>query len=493
MNDKFHQERRTTGMTGNPAEIAETPQRHDSKPPIASIEMSRTSGMEALVLALIVVPPSQHTIAVMNALWTKWGITQWEDIECFNAKDVQDFFKEEFTETKVLIQKKIAFVVEFARHNTLQPTTKMRDIIDFCEKQRDDKSVPSVVSHNTSNTDEKKKSVPKLEKFSGQDEDYYHWRDTIINDLGRHGLGKFVLVKDSHELYGGQSESVFYAIRAALSGGLAAGRADSMYDQHDYNPYDLWNKLKEYYDTTLNRANINVYEIRRLLGLTLDTGTTPLKFIADMKECLQRLKTNKAQISTDNETLRAFLLVALQDDDYDSIRDIIIEKPERAIDDLLNNIRQKDTSLQLKEGVRRLQGDGSTITSRRTSTNKAPKNTSVIHAMKNGKWIIPSFPPGWKQVVGSKIFKVMTDWRKAAIHNNTLQEALNKRFAFRVEEVHSHKRARSVHTATSSAIEKGKDAGDDGDKMEVDSESATKRRRVTLQKSRRVVTEVDGE
>ena len=87
----------------------------------------------------------------------------------------------------------------------------------------------------------------------------------------------------------------------------------------------------------------------------------------------------------------------------------------------------------------------------------------------------------------------MTDWRKAAIHNNTLQEALNKRFAFRVEEVHPNKRARSAHTATSSEKEKGKDAGDDGDKMEVDSESATKRRRVTLQKACRVVTEVDGE
>ena len=76
MNDEFYGEQRKTGITGNPAEIAETPQRRDSEPPIANIEMSRTSGMEALVLALIEDPPSQHTIEVMNALWTKWGITQ---------------------------------------------------------------------------------------------------------------------------------------------------------------------------------------------------------------------------------------------------------------------------------------------------------------------------------------------------------------------------------------------------------------------------------
>ena len=103
--------------------------------------------------------------------------------------------------------------------------------------------------------------------------------------------------------------------------------------------------MTEYYDTHLNRVNINVWEIRSLLCLVLDNSTTPLKFVPDMRECLQRLKRNRAKLSEDQETLRAFLLVAIQDDDFDAVRDTIIEKHDRKIDDLLSDICTKDASL----------------------------------------------------------------------------------------------------------------------------------------------------
>ena len=234
-------------------------------------------------------------------------------------------------------------------------------------------------------SDEKKKTVPALEKISGQDEDYFTWCETVINDLGRNGLGKFVLDKSAHELYSGQSESVFYALRSSLSGGLAASHADALYNVHEYNPHKLWVALKEYYNTTLNRANVNVFETKRLFRLTLDMETAALQFILDMKDCLQRLNVNEAKIVKDNDTLRAFLLVAIQDDDYDTVRNKIISHPDRDIYDLLSDIRTKDSALQLKEGVRRLQGDGAATTSRRATSSSLNKSGGVHAAIKAGK------------------------------------------------------------------------------------------------------------
>ena len=473
------------GTNGIPAEIAETPPRVLTEPQIPSVVVQQASGTEALILQLLEDPPTEATIKLMNFMWTHWGIKQWEDIALFTPKDVQEFFTEHFKDTSKLFQKKIEYIVAFARNNDISPGLTMRDVIDRVDGKADDKSVATTVCSSVS-SDEKKKTVPALEKFSGMDEDYYHWRDAVINDLGRNGLGRFVLDDNAHELYNGQSESVFYALRSALSGGLAASHANTMHDAHDCNPRVLWTTLKEYYDTTLNRANINVWEIRRLLGLTLDPATTPLKFVSDMKECLQRLRTNKAKISEDNETLRAFLLVAIQDDDFDAIRDTIIEKPTRSIDELLADIRTKDSALQMKEGVRRLQGDGATAVARRTNSS-SKKGGRVHDAIKNGRWVIPTFPPGWKQAVGPKIFKIMTDWRKSAIHDHAVQAALDDNFSFKVTPVSTGKNNHQKKARKATVTEDGDVA------MEDASEKQSKRRRITLNKKNRVVTEVGGD
>ena len=63
------------------------------------------------------------------------------------------------------------------------------------------------------------------------------------------------------------------------------------------------------------------------------------------------MRKNKAKVVDDDQTLRAFLLVAIQDESFKSIRDNILEKSNRSVDELLGDIREKDTSLQMKDGV----------------------------------------------------------------------------------------------------------------------------------------------
>ena len=207
-----------------------------------------------------------------------------------------------------------------------------------------------------------------------------------------------------------------------------------------------------------------------------------------MKECLQRLKKHKAKLCDDDETLRAFLLVAIQDDDFDSVRDTILAQPPKTIEQLLTEIRKRDSTLQLKDGARPLLGDGTT-TSRRVSGSIKP-SSHVRTAMSSGKWVIPTFPPGWKDAIGHKIFKIMVDWHKAAIHDHSLQKSLDSNFALRTDNVsgkHPRRKARkaSAKDDDDDAMDEDIDM-DDGDNGK---KKNPKRRRVTLQKSRRVVTE----
>ena len=118
----------------------------------------------------------------------------------------------------------------------------------------------------------------------------------------------------------------------------------------------------------------------------LDVETTPWKFFSEMREYLQCLKHNTAKLRKEQETLCVFLLVAIQDDGFDAIQWIIIEKPEIGIDDLLSDARTENTSLQMKEGVQKLQGDGSNTISRRTqSSSTIPnKNNNVMESIKAG-------------------------------------------------------------------------------------------------------------
>ena len=107
------------------------------------------------------------------------------------------------------------------------------------------------------------------------------------------------------------AESVFYAIGGAVHGGQAQSIAQGMLDDTRLDPTTLWFALESYYNTALNQANVVLFDIRRLVNITLDPDNTATKFISKYCECLQWLRKNNARPADDNDTLRALLLVAI--------------------------------------------------------------------------------------------------------------------------------------------------------------------------------------
>jgi hypothetical protein len=73
-------------------------------------------------------------------------------------------------------------------------------------------------------------------------------------------------------------------------------------------------------------------------------------------------------LAEDTDTLRALLLVAIQDDQFETIRDNIVHKPTLSIDEILKDIRKHNTSMQMKDGACNITGDGTTLSGQQTTS-----------------------------------------------------------------------------------------------------------------------------
>jgi hypothetical protein len=73
-------------------------------------------------------------------------------------------------------------------------------------------------------------------------------------------------------------------------------------------------------------------------------------------------------LAEDMDTLHALLLVAIQDDQFEMIHDNIVHKPTLSIDEILKDIREHDTSMQMKDGGCNITGDGTSLSEQQTAT-----------------------------------------------------------------------------------------------------------------------------
>ena len=218
--------------------------------------------------------------------------------------------------------------------------------------------------------------------------------------------------------------SVFYALRAALQNGTASNFATALYDDNNFNPLDLWRNIEQWYDTSVNRANVVLFEVKKLLSLRLDSDVVPTKFIVDFNECLLRLKKNKAGLVTDTDMLQALLLVAIQDEQFEPIRDTIVKEPTRGIDEILKDLRDQETSLQIKDSAHAEKPIHLAHRAQGTYT----RNTYYSPDAAVKGWRIPKFPDSWKTAFGPKLFQMLINWCTAA-HKKVSQEQLNEDFA----------------------------------------------------------------
>ena len=122
-----------------------------------------------------------------------------------------------------------------------------------------------------------------------------------MNDLGKAGLIHFTTDPTMITKYPELATSVFYALGAALQNGTASNFATALYDDNKCNTVELWKNIKQWYDTSVNHANMVLFEVKKLLSLRLNPDIVPTKFITDFNECLLRLKKNKAGLATDTD------------------------------------------------------------------------------------------------------------------------------------------------------------------------------------------------
>jgi hypothetical protein len=158
-----------------------------------------------------------------------------------------------------------------------------------------------------------------LDIFNGDDEDYFSYHDSTMNKLGQAGLACYLTDKEFAEENKEVAEVVFFSLHASIHGGNARSLATALYDKGICDPFHLWSDMQAYYDTSINHANVVLLEVKKLLNLRLDPDVAPTSFIADFKECLLCMEKNKAKISEDTDTLCALLLVAIQDDQFETV------------------------------------------------------------------------------------------------------------------------------------------------------------------------------
>jgi hypothetical protein len=406
--------------------------------------------------------------------------------------------------TSPVVVKRLGYIVDYARVGTLSLQTTMHGIVQGLHNYNhrptgmSGSSPASPARRSVQIYD--KKSVPTLAKFTDFDEDYFDWKESTIEMLGTAGFQRFlddpVVIAKHPEI----AESVFYSLRGAVRGGQAQSIAQRMLDEKTLDPSALWSAVERYYDTALNRANVALFDTRRLFLLRLDPDTTASKFISDYRDCIQRLRKNNVALAEDNNTLCAFLLASIQDDDFEMVRDTIVHKPHLDVEAILNEIRDRELALNMKDQhSSSVGGDGTSSTrhSRQTQQQTPTKKTSQRQpssdangTLSDKKWSIPRFPDSWKKAVGAAMFKMFLDWRTDA-HKGKTQAQLTSDYETVVEQVQQRSGLSGGGSSKPSGSTSQSSISDaaSGDGGTPNANSTSGRKRIRLQKSRRVVTE----
>lgn len=159
--------------------------------------------------------------------------------------------------------------------------------------------------------------------------------------------------------------------------------------------------------------------------------------------------------------------MAIQDDDFEIVRDSIVHKPDLSVESILTELRERETSLMMRDQASRgIGGDGSSgsRTSRRTkqaSNAKRGGSNSSPSAVRSAndpggnvnKWVIPRYPDSWKKAFGGSLFNLLLEWRTDA-HKGKTQDQLISEYATTIE------RIRPAGTSKSSTSSGGSSSGD---------------------------------
>ena len=482
-----------TGGGGNDRSVLETESLNSSAVPKILFSDTMTKHERFLRIVKYTALPLEDAVPVtvlesLKNMFLEFGIESWEDLALFSLNDVIEYYKNnKCTEVTLRDKRSMGYLMKYVKMTPLQPSASlaMAEIIKIVD------DVGSVYSSHTPNTitvpsqQPARKNVPELDTFKGTDEDSFGWMEDTLTKLGTAGLARYLtdsaVVAKNPDL----AESVFYALRRATMNGLAKHVSEDLINLQIFNPIDLWSNIEKYYDVNVNKANVILYEIKRLLALELNTSMTATKFISDYKDCLTRLRKVKAKIANDNETLRALLLLAIQDPNFDTVRDEILKSPNKSIEDLLTDLRERDSSLAIRDSYHNeISGDGLSYSRRSVAFEKGSKYSKNANTDGKKEWKIPFFPHGWKEAIGQKIFNHMISWRMESNKGHTQQE-LNNEFDLKVEKMNNNQRG-NKRTSRKTTVQEN--SGDEKEEENED-DKPQKRARIRLAKSNDILTE----
>ena len=108
-----------------------------------------------------------------------------------------------------------------------------------------------------------------------------------------------------------------------------------MFQAENLNPFVLWQSIMGRFDNPTNQAGFLLKHINILMDLRLDSSTTATKFIAEFENTLLKLRSYGANVAEDAIVLKAFLLRAIQDDEYKSTQYYILSHPEATLQAIL--------------------------------------------------------------------------------------------------------------------------------------------------------------
>ncbi len=179
--------------------------------------------------------PDEHLPLALEQFFTHLGVRGWEDMVVFSARNVEEEIKESKNPgplKSVLLHKKLGYIFEFAKYGTLDTETTMNHIVHVIEEAKAGCTKGEEIVKNVGLD---KKIVPTLEKFSGNDEDFYAFQDSKMNQLGQAGLSHYFTDADVMSRNKEVAEAVFYAIHSSLQGGDAHSLAMALYDAKTLN------------------------------------------------------------------------------------------------------------------------------------------------------------------------------------------------------------------------------------------------------------------
>ena len=116
----------------------------------------------------------QQDIIMLNDLLNEWSVREWKDLEVFDGDDVKEYFKDNHKSTTRLIVKRLVYIVAYARVGYVSNESKLSDIITAVKQAENPSSRPVGLGASVSDkSSSDRKTVPALESFTGQDEDYF--------------------------------------------------------------------------------------------------------------------------------------------------------------------------------------------------------------------------------------------------------------------------------------------------------------------------------